>query len=101
MRDYFMNSKQDTTESNRLSNIQNIQNIQKRQLAWACRRGMLELDILFNRYLENFYDQASLEHQEKFQKLLACQDQELFEWLLKKNPCDHPELLEIIRVLIH
>ncbi len=57
----------------------------KRKLAWACRRGMLELDILLNRYLDQAYDHASLQEQMDFKKLLECQDQVLFECLVKRE----------------
>lgn len=71
-------------------------NLDKRKLAWACRRGMLELDILLNRYLEERYELASLQDQAKFRSLLECQDQDLFDWMIKKQPCEDENLIEII-----
>jgi len=57
----------------------------KRKLAWACRRGMLELDILLQRYLNQKYEEASTQEQADFKKLLECQDQILFECLVKRE----------------
>lgn len=71
----------------------------KRQLAWACRRGMLELDILFERYFNEQYDHASHAQQQAFQTLLTYQDQDLFNWLCKHEPCPHQEIQEIIKTL--
>ena len=60
-------------------------NIEK--LKWACRRGMLELDILLQRYLEHGYPQASADERAQFIALLSCEDQHLFDWLMyKKEP---------------
>jgi len=42
-----------------------------RHLRWACRRGMLELDALFNQFLDQGYAQLSPEEQADFVQLLA------------------------------
>lgn len=56
-------------------------------LRWACRRGMLELDILLGNFLENAYLTSTSHEQELFEKILKCEDQDLFEWLThKKTP---------------
>ena len=74
-----------------------------RKLAWACRRGMLELDILLQRYLNQQYESASLQEQEDFKKLLQCQDQVLFECLVKreeekaKQSDIDPDLIYLVR----
>lgn len=78
-------------------------NLQKRHLIWACRRGMLELDIILNRYLENHYEQASLEEQGAFRKLLTYQDPELFKWLVKREAYEGSEdevLFKLIQKLL-
>ncbi|MCW8922298.1 MAG: succinate dehydrogenase assembly factor 2 [Gammaproteobacteria bacterium] len=59
------------------------------QLRWRCRRGMLELDMLLNAYVEMEYDNLSAEDKALFLKLLDYQDQELLGFLLeKKEPSD-------------
>jgi len=55
------------------------------QLRWACRRGMLELDLIFEAYVNKHYLLASKDEQERFQSLLDCNDQELFDWLVKRE----------------
>ena len=52
------------------------------RILWACRRGMLELDLILGAYAQNRYPSTSVENQQAFQALLDCQDQELFEWLV-------------------
>ena len=59
------------------------------QLQWACRRGMLELDVLLGNFLKEAY--ADLEYGDKilFVQLLTCSDPELFAWLMgHETPVD-------------
>ena len=55
------------------------------RLRWACRRGMLELDMILIRFLENTYPQLPVVDQALFVQLLECNDQDLFRWLLSNE----------------
>lgn len=61
-----------------------------RRLRWCCRRGMLELDLIFEAFLQNNYLNSDKDTQKTFENLLSCQDQELYEWLVarKSMPTD-------------
>jgi len=52
------------------------------RLRWQCRRGMLELDEILLRYLEERFPQSSAEEQAQFRRLLDVEDPVLNEWLL-------------------
>jgi len=52
------------------------------QLRWACRRGMLELDIILNDFLDAQYFTLTGYQQKSFENLLSRTDQELFRWLV-------------------
>lgn len=54
------------------------------ELRWQCRRGMLELDLLLNGFLDEKYDQLSTQEKEQFKKLLDYPDQTLFDLLMGK-----------------
>ncbi len=71
------------------------------RLRWACRRGMLELDVLLGNFLEEAFLQATLEDQEKFIALLDCNDQELFMWLTGKEIPSQPEFIDIVGKIRH
>ena len=59
------------------------------KLRWACRRGMLELDVVLLRILEANYARWSLVEREQFTHLLTYSDPELYAWLvLRKTPQD-------------
>lgn len=52
------------------------------RLRWQCRRGMLELDLMLQPFVENHYTLLSSKDQEAFRTLLATPDQELLEYLM-------------------
>jgi antitoxin CptB len=55
------------------------------RLRWACRRGMLELDVLLGNFLEEVYTSLEEEDQSRFVQLLSENDQDLFLWLTGKE----------------
>lgn len=71
-------------------------NIIPPKLRWACRRGMLELDILLGQFLEKAYLNLKEDEQQIFTQLLACHDQELFEWLTAKKKCEDSLLQQMV-----
>jgi antitoxin CptB len=74
-------------------------NDQKR-MRWACRRGMLELDLLLLPFFEKDYSQLSKREQKVFEILLECSDPELYAYLIGKQISNDPEqqaLLDKIR----
>lgn len=72
----------------------------KARLRWACRRGMLELDLILENYLNNHFEQASKEEQQQFIDLLEQADQDLFDWIVKKQEPSTSDLKPIINTLI-
>ncbi len=72
------------------------------RLRWACRRGMLELDVLLGNFLEEAYATLSPEDQANFVNLLECNDQELFMWLTgKEKPTDPVFILMVEKIRHH
>jgi len=72
------------------------QNEALRRLRWQCRRGLLELDLLFVRFLEQHYDALSVAEQGAFQRLLEQPDQILLAWLQgqQEPPSDLKTIIE-------
>ncbi len=52
------------------------------RLRWACRRGMLELDVILQPWLENNFADLSRDEQELFARFLESPDPDLFAWLM-------------------
>lgn len=59
-----------------------------KRLRWQCRRGMLEVDLILMRYVEQSYAQAAAAEQVCFERLLEESDQRLFDWLMGKAEPD-------------
>lgn len=55
------------------------------RLKWACRRGMLELDLLLSRFLETAYDNLSEHGKTLFINLLSEEDTVLYAWLMNRE----------------
>lgn len=62
----------------------------------SCRRGILELDIIFIKFLEQEYMLLSEELKEQFDCLLCESDQDLYMWLVRNDEFDNPSLLDIV-----
>ncbi|SEQ63107.1 antitoxin CptB [Amphritea atlantica] len=71
-----------------------------RRLRWQSRRGMLELDVLFVPFVEEAFQDLDPEDQDRFVKLLACEDTELFVWLMEREEAEDPDIQRIVRIIL-
>jgi antitoxin CptB len=74
----------------------------ERQLArlrWHCRRGMRELDVLLERYLQERYPSASANEQEAFRAILELPDPVLFAYVTHRESPIEPTWIELIAKL--
>ena len=55
------------------------------RLRWKCRRGMKELDVLLEGYLESRYPMASEAEQGAFRALLDEQDPVLYAYVIGRD----------------
>ena len=63
---------------------------------WQCRRGMLELDLLLNNFVEKRADALTKQQRESFELLLAYPDQTLLDLLLGNTVSSDVLISEII-----
>ena len=66
-------------------NAENIKDAEQRRLAWRCRRGMLELDIVLQRFVQQQFYGLSLDELYAFDEMLAMPDNDLWNSLQLKN----------------
>lgn len=71
------------------------------RLRWRCRRGMLELDLLLQGFLEKGYAQLGTAQKESFARLLELQDQTLQEYLLGVAEIEEKEFVDVIERIRH
>nr|WP_136250148.1 succinate dehydrogenase assembly factor 2 [Ningiella ruwaisensis] len=70
------------------------------RLKWACRRGMLELDVLLLPFVEQAFDTLSFEQQETFERLLTSDDPDLFAWFMGHQKCEDKALAEMVQIVL-
>ncbi|WP_158774369.1 FAD assembly factor SdhE [Cobetia sp. L2A1] len=77
-----------------------MEDVIRKRLHWHSRRGMWELDLLLLPFLEQRYDALSDQDKAIYVDLLAEEDQDLFVWLMKRNPSGNPEYQRLIDMVI-
>ena len=55
------------------------------RLRWQCRRGMLELDLMLETFVEKCYADLPVKTKHAFHQLLKCQDQFLLDYLMGQD----------------
>lgn len=63
---------------------------ERRRLRWRARRGLLENDILFTRFLDRHEATLSDADVVEFDRLLDLTDNELLDLLLERKPLPEP-----------
>jgi antitoxin CptB len=69
------------------------------RLKWACRRGMLELDVLLLPFVEQAFDDLNDPQKETFERLLTSDDPDLYAWLMGHQACLDPDFAEMIHLV--
>lgn len=69
-------------------------------LLWSCRRGMLELDVLLGNFLKEAFSTLPLTEKNIFIEFLNENDQNLFNWLVKKEKPNNPHFSLIIKKIL-
>lgn len=70
------------------------------RMRWAARRGMLELDLVLEPYVQSRYIALESADRVAFQALMRCEDQDLFSWLLGRETPDDPALAAIVQKIL-
>lgn len=72
----------------------------KAKLRWACRRGMLELDVLLAPFVEEGYDALNEQQRVDFERLLACDDPDLFAWFMGHGKSTDSAIQALIELIL-
>jgi antitoxin CptB len=73
---------------------------ERARIKWACRRGMLELDVVIMPFYEECFDALSAEEQQDFVALLECDDPDLFRWVMRQGVSDEPRLAAMVEKIV-
>ena len=69
------------------------------RLRWHCRRGLLENDLVLERFLERHGPQLEGPRLRAFEALLEYGDNELWSLLSGKTECGNSALGEVVQLL--
>ena len=69
------------------------------RLRWRCRRGLLELDLVFSRFLQRHFDTLDAQGLSALEELLRYEDTDLWEMVSGRRECEEPRLKGLIDTL--
>ena len=73
--------------------------INRGRVRWQCRRALLELDLVFTRFLERHFDTLGDEEMDAYVRLLELIDTEFLEIVNGKRDVDDPALQPLVDML--
>ncbi|MGL6048004.1 succinate dehydrogenase assembly factor 2 [Vogesella sp. XCS3] len=76
-----------------------IDPVEIKRIRWRSRRGLLELDIVLERFLANGFDQLTMAELAAYRKCLELGDNDFLDYVNGKAEVDDPELAHIIGIL--
>ncbi len=70
------------------------------RLFWHSRRGMLELDVLLVPFLKEAYADLGDADKARFEKLLSCEDADMFQWFMRQSRPQDPDIVRIVTMIL-
>jgi len=67
------------------------------RLRWQCRRGLLELDLVLERFLENYGERLQGERLDSFRTLLTLSDNEILDLVSARTECRDARFAEVVQ----
>ena len=69
------------------------------RVRWHCRRGMLELDLLLQRFVDRHLESLTADEMERFKAVLDLQDGDLWQLLSGRADADDERLKPIVAMI--
>ena len=66
---------------------------------WRCRRGLLELDIILGRFMDQHYARLNENELQQFEVLLSQSDNDLWDMITEKKKLFDNNLLPVLKLL--
>ncbi len=66
---------------------------------WRCRRGLLELDIILQRFMDEHYMQLDDSELQQFETLLSLSDNDLWDMIAAKKTIAQKDLEPVLHLL--
>lgn len=72
----------------------------KKVYRWQCRRGLKEIEVALNDYLDRFFETDPEAMRIQFGRLLQEQDADMFEWFTGRSLPQDTDLAEFIPYML-
>jgi len=69
------------------------------RIRWHCRRGLLELDLILNRFNERYLERLSTEDRKTFESLLEEDDNDLLDLVMGRAELASERYRKILNML--
>ena len=69
------------------------------RIRWHCRRGLLELDLILERFNQKYLDGLDAVQLEQFKELLALDDNHLLDLIMERIPVIDQRLAPVLGML--
>lgn len=83
-----------------METLNDLDRVEHNRVIWHSRRGMLELDIVLETFVKQYYQTLEPDQRLLYRRLLECDDQQLYDWFLKKKPAADTELASMIELIL-
>ena len=72
---------------------------QLERVRWRCRRGLLELDLVLQRFVDEYYAQLGDAERRQFETLLDLSDNELWDMITLRKKQGNSNLQHVLSLL--
>jgi antitoxin CptB len=69
------------------------------RVRWSCRRGLLELDLVLERFVTDHYERLSQREKDVFSELLKLPDNDLLDLAMGRADTTDPEYGDLIKLM--
>ena len=71
----------------------------REKIKWRCRRGLLELDLTFEKFLTYHLEKLSVEDLQALSRLLALADNDIWDFITGKQQAPDRQIGKIVNLL--
>ncbi len=69
------------------------------RVRWSCRRGLLELDLVLERFVKDHYERLSQREKDVLRELLKLPDNDLLDLAMGRADTTDPEYGDLIKLM--
>ena len=71
----------------------------KSRVRWRCRRGIREMDILFQHFIDEYYDTLNPKEKDAFESFLEESDLDILNWVMGRTTPDNNYYIQFVHTM--